>query len=101
MSDERQLIDTYIDFRPNWPRNDETRKMFRQQLIERFGQNLPGAIERIWEVPILAIKSPFGPYLGLWLKHVNSLWMVTSIPALLCVALSANVSLKMCCEHLF
>jgi hypothetical protein len=37
------------------PRNEESRKKFRQILIQRFEKNLPDAIERYWELPSLNI----------------------------------------------
>jgi hypothetical protein len=65
MSDEPQLMEGFIDFRPNLQRNEQSRRIIRQELREKFERNLPEAVERIWDVPYLALKAPFGLYLGL------------------------------------
>ncbi len=66
MADEPNTMEVlYIDFKANLPRNDETREIFQQELRQKFENELPEAVERIWEIPDLALKPPFGPYLEL------------------------------------
>ena len=66
MSNEPQTTEIiFIDFQGNLPHNDQARDMFRQELRKKFERDLPGAIERIWKVPNLALKPPFGPYMDL------------------------------------
>ena len=51
-----KFIAAFIDFLPNQPKNDETRERFRQMLRERFEGRLADAVERIWELPPMAVK---------------------------------------------
>jgi hypothetical protein len=66
MSDEPMIMEVlYIDSRRNLPHNDQIREIFRQELRKKFEMDLPEAVERIWEIPDLALKAPFGPYVEL------------------------------------
>jgi len=68
MSDERQLMNVFLDLLPNQPRDDQTRESFRQLLRQRFEERLPEAVERIWELPPIILKEPFEDYMELLLE---------------------------------
>lgn len=55
-----QQMEIRFDYLPNQPRNDQTRKLFRQFLSKDFERNLPDAVERIWERPPFALKLLLG-----------------------------------------
>ena len=60
--------EAYMDNRPKSPHNDEYRKKFRVELIKKFCGNLPGTIERIWELPCLNITADSKPYSDLLIE---------------------------------
>lgn len=68
MTEENKLINVFVDLLPNQPKNDATRAMFRQLLTQRFEEQLPEAVERIWELPTEILGEPFGDYLSLLLE---------------------------------
>jgi len=68
MTDDQQLMNVFLDLLPNQPKNDEARKSFRQLLQARFERTLPEAVERIWKLPPIILKEPFGDYVELLLE---------------------------------
>jgi len=75
MSDERQFMNEFLDLLPNQPRDDQTRERFRQLLRQQFEERLPEAVERIWELPPIILKEPFGDYMDLLLE-VRTLFLM-------------------------
>ena len=68
MSDERQLMNVFLDLLPNQARDDQTRDIFRQLLRQRFEERLPEVIERMWKLPPIILKERFGDYMELLLE---------------------------------
>jgi hypothetical protein len=64
VSEDETLIQVYLDLRRNFPRNDASREVFRAQMRTRFETSLPGAVERIWDLPTIIVQ-PEGEYLAL------------------------------------
>src|ERR1700727_1694594 len=62
------LVPIYVDFTTNQPKSDTAQEEFRQNLRHRFDQDLPGAVERVWELPPLALHRPNDEYLTLLLE---------------------------------
>ncbi len=55
MSNEEHSGELYIDFLPNHPQNDATRERFRELLSRAFTGRLAESVERIWDLPQLAV----------------------------------------------
>jgi hypothetical protein len=68
MADDPQRLSVFLDLLPNQPQNDESRRSFRGLLQTRFEKTLPDAVERIWRLPPIIIKGPFGDYMELLLE---------------------------------
>lgn len=66
MPDE-QYRNLYIDFLSNQPKTDDTREKFREILRENLEKRLGESVDRMWELPQLAIE-PEGEYLSLLLE---------------------------------
>ena len=88
MNDEKKLMNAFIDLLPNHPKNDETRDRFRQILRQRFEERVPGMVERVWELPPIILKEPFGEYLAL-LVEARELFLAGHFYA--CVAMCGIV----------
>ena len=73
MSDEPQLVEVFVDFLPNQPRNDESRELLRQIRRKSFEENLDEAVERVWDLPSIVVK-PRGEYLTL-LQEARELYI--------------------------
>jgi hypothetical protein len=89
MSDEQQLMSVFLDLLPNQPRSDQTRESFRTLLRQRFEKGLPEAVERIWELPPMILKEPFGDYMDLLLE-TRALFLAGHFYS--CVAMSGIVA---------
>lgn len=68
MADDQHLMNVFLDLLPNQPKNDKSRESFRHLLRERFEKTLPEAVERIWKLPPIILKEPFGEYVELLLE---------------------------------
>jgi hypothetical protein len=68
MADDTQRLNIFLDLLPNQPKNDTSRENFRGMLRDRFEKTLPDAVERIWKLPPIIIKEPFGDYMELLLE---------------------------------
>jgi hypothetical protein len=53
-----EYVSAFVDFLPNQPKTDETRGFFRKLLRERLEQRLSDSVERMWELPPMAVKVP-------------------------------------------
>lgn len=65
MSDDYKKL--YIDFLPNQPKADKTRDNFRNILKGKLEERLEASVDRIWDLPQLAVE-PEGEYLALLLE---------------------------------
>ncbi len=61
-------MQVFLDLLPNQPRNDQTRKEFEQMMRGKFEERLPESVERVWELPPIILKEPFGEYIELLLE---------------------------------
>ena len=68
MSNENNNMQVFLDVLPNSPRDDQTRKEFERMLRQEFESQLPKSVERIWELPPIVLKEPFGEYVDLLLE---------------------------------
>jgi hypothetical protein len=71
VTEYRQTLNVFLDLLPNQPKNDQTRESFRGLLRQRFEKTLPDAVERIWKLPPIIIKEPFGEYMELLLGDLD------------------------------
>jgi hypothetical protein len=62
-----QHIDLFLDLLSNQPRNDTTRREFARMLRERCDEGLEAAVERMWDLPPMAVR-PEGEYLALLIE---------------------------------
>lgn len=67
MSDESESIQVYLDALPNFPKNDDSRELFREVLRRELERRLDASVERFWDLPQLIVK-PEGAYLELLLE---------------------------------
>jgi hypothetical protein len=58
-------MNVFLDVTPNTPKTDRTKEDFGNMLRQKFEQRLPGAVERIWELPPVILEKPFGEYVSL------------------------------------
>jgi hypothetical protein len=56
----------HFDNLPNYPKNEETRKSFRELLLKEFDERLNESVERLFELPAIVVRS--GDYLDLLLE---------------------------------
>lgn len=61
-------MEVFLDLLPNSPRDDQTRKEYEKMLRQEFESRLPKSVERIWELPPIILKEPFGEYIDLLLE---------------------------------
>lgn len=92
MPDETSNIGLFLDLLPNQPKNKESRDSFAQIFKSRFGDQLPSMVERVWELPPIILKQPFGEYLSL-LTETRELFLAAHFYS--CVAMCGIV-----CERL-
>ncbi len=75
MSDELHAPEiSYVDIKAKLPHDDQFRNHFMQELRTKFEEGLSNAVERIWEIPSLALQGPKGPYVDL-LKEARELFI--------------------------
>src|SRR5262245_47132693 len=67
MNEQSQAINVFLDLRPNWPKNDQTRENFRQTLRQQLEGKLDDAVERVWDLPPIIVR-PDGEYLALLIE---------------------------------
>ncbi len=82
-------VEVYVDFLSNQPNNKQTREEFRQILLSQFELRLPGAVERMFDLPPLIIKRPNAEYLDL-LQEARELFRIGYFYS--CVAMCGIVS---------
>jgi hypothetical protein len=58
-------MNVFLDVTPNTPKTDRTKEDFGNMLRQKFEQRLPGAVERIWELPPVISQKPFEEYVSL------------------------------------
>lgn len=68
VTEQPQHMNVFLDLLPNQPKNDQARENFRQMLRQRFEEGLPQAVERVWDLPPIILKEPFGDYVALLLE---------------------------------
>lgn len=63
--DRSQVMEVFIDFLPNQPRDDRGRENLRRILLDRFEQRLSASIERVWDLPAIVLQQPANEYVPL------------------------------------
>jgi hypothetical protein len=87
VTEQNQYISLFLDLLPNQPKDDKTRESFKNILKQRFEANLTDSVERIWDLPPIAVN-PEGEYLTL-LQEARQLYLMGSFYS--CVAMCGIV----------
>ncbi|HEY6346906.1 MAG TPA: hypothetical protein VIY49_35910 [Bryobacteraceae bacterium] len=70
-----EFIEVYLDVTPDTPKTERTKEDFGNILRQKFEQGLPGAVERIWELPPVILQKPLAEYVSL-LVEARELFVV-------------------------